>query len=151
MNPQNPEKFSPRRVNLILLILLLLYPLIGMGIDLIAPSLPAISHDLGVSSTISKNLITLYLFGYAAGNFLIGFLSDTLGRRKLLMVSLLVLGNITVGGTGKTPLVIALARILAEHGYKPGIVSRGYGGQAATTPQRVTAGSNPLETGMKHC
>src|ERR1700745_2496092 len=38
-----------------------------------------------------------------------------------------VVGNLTVGGTGKTPLVIWLARRLAERGLKVGIVSRGYG------------------------
>ncbi|HVV68410.1 MAG TPA: multidrug effflux MFS transporter [Gammaproteobacteria bacterium] len=87
---QNTKSLSTQRINLILWTILLLYPLLGMGIDLIAPSLPAISHDLGISNAISKNLIALYLIGYAAGNFLIGFLSDALGRRKLLMVSLFV-------------------------------------------------------------
>ena len=38
-----------------------------------------------------------------------------------------VVGNLTVGGNGKTPTVIALAKYLLEHGLKPGIVSRGYG------------------------
>ena len=36
-------------------------------------------------------------------------------------------GNITSGGTGKTPLVIYLAQLLLKHGKKPGIISRGYG------------------------
>lgn len=41
----------------------------------------------------------------------------------------IIVGNITVGGTGKTPLVIYLAQLLREHGYNPGIVSRGYKGK----------------------
>lgn len=42
-------------------------------------------------------------------------------------VPVIVVGNITVGGTGKTPMVIALAQALREQGFKPGIISRGYG------------------------
>ena len=44
-------------------------------------------------------------------------------------VPVIVVGNITVGGTGKTPLVIYLAQLLRKHGYNPGIVSRGYKGK----------------------
>jgi tetraacyldisaccharide 4'-kinase len=44
-------------------------------------------------------------------------------------VPVIVIGNITVGGSGKTPLAIALADALATHGWRPGIVSRGYGAQ----------------------
>lgn len=39
-----------------------------------------------------------------------------------------VVGNISVGGTGKTPLIIKLAELLQQWGYQPGIISRGYGG-----------------------
>ncbi|MGD0275019.1 MAG: tetraacyldisaccharide 4'-kinase [Syntrophales bacterium] len=39
-------------------------------------------------------------------------------------------GNITVGGTGKTPMVIAIARLLLERGHHPAVISRGYGGKA---------------------
>ncbi|MEO8738402.1 MAG: tetraacyldisaccharide 4'-kinase [Casimicrobiaceae bacterium] len=47
-----------------------------------------------------------------------------------LPVPVVVVGNITVGGSGKTPLTIALATELAARGWQPGIVSRGYGASA---------------------
>jgi len=49
-------------------------------------------------------------------------------------VPVIVVGNITVGGTGKTPLVKALITYLKAVGYKPGIISRGYGGKAPQYP-----------------
>ena len=45
-----------------------------------------------------------------------------------ISVPLVIVGNISVGGTGKTPLLIALCELLKKQGIKPGIVSRGYGG-----------------------
>lgn len=54
-------------------------------------------------------------------------------------VPVIVIGNITVGGTGKTPLVIWLAQLLAQAGYRPGIVTRGYRGKSPAWPVTVTA------------
>ncbi|MHB1677500.1 MAG: tetraacyldisaccharide 4'-kinase [Sulfuriferula sp.] len=62
-------------------------------------------------------------------------------RSQRLTVPVVVIGNISVGGTGKTPLVIWLAQQFIERGWHPGIISRGYGGTAATA-LRVTADSN---------
>jgi tetraacyldisaccharide 4'-kinase len=58
-----------------------------------------------------------------------------------------VVGNITVGGTGKTPLVAWLANHLREEGFRPGIVSRGYRGRADTWPQQVRPDSDPVMVG----
>ena len=43
------------------------------------------------------------------------------------VVPVVVVGNITVGGTGKTPLVIAIVEMLRAHGWRPGVIARGYG------------------------
>jgi tetraacyldisaccharide 4'-kinase len=63
-------------------------------------------------------------------------------KTHTLPVPVIVVGNITVGGTGKTPLIIWMAGFLKNSGFKPGIISRGYGGRSATWPQWVTADSN---------
>lgn len=62
-------------------------------------------------------------------------------------VPVIVVGNITVGGSGKTPLVIWIARKLEEYGYKPGIVARGYRGSAHHWPQQVRGDSDPVAVG----
>lgn len=58
-----------------------------------------------------------------------------------------VVGNLTVGGTGKTPLVIWLARKLTARGLKVGLVSRGYGASAAQTPRPVNIESHWQDVG----
>ncbi len=57
-----------------------------------------------------------------------------------------VIGNLTVGGGGKTPATLALARALALRGERPGIVSRGYGGRVRM-PTPVRAGDDAAEVG----
>ena len=69
--------------------LLCLMPIIGMCIDLVAPSLPAIGQSFSVAASVAKSVISLYLLGFAFGNFLSGFLIDSYGRQKIIRLSLL--------------------------------------------------------------
>ena len=68
-------------------------------------------------------------------------------KKTKLPVPVIVVGNITVGGTGKTPLVIWMVEFLKQNGYKPGVISRGYAGAASSSPQAVTADSDPAQVG----
>ncbi len=86
---------------------------------------------------------------------LIAFLRRTLYRfgifsSYLLPVPVIVVGNLTVGGSGKTPLVLWLVGRLREQGWQPGIISRGYGGSgvgAGVGALSVEATSSALEVG----
>lgn len=70
-----------------MLILFSFVPLTGMSIDLFAPSLPGISASLNITPAVAKMVISIYLIGYALGNFVVGILTDALGRRTLLRLS----------------------------------------------------------------
>lgn len=63
-----------------------------------------------------------------------------------LPVPVIVVGNFTAGGTGKTPLVIALARFFRAEGYRPAIVSRGHG-RKSVQPLQVAADTDVSECG----
>ena len=65
-----------------------------------------------------------------------------LGRHRAI-VPVIIVGNITAGGTGKTPVTIWLAGELQKRGFKAGIVSRGYGGSKSSTSMRVDTASDP--------
>jgi len=60
---------------------------------------------------------------------------------------LVVVGNITVGGTGKTPIVIALVERLQKRGLRPGVVSRGYGASAPQSPLVVNSSTGASQCG----
>jgi tetraacyldisaccharide 4'-kinase len=69
-----------------------------------------------------------------------------LARSTRLACPVVVVGNLTVGGTGKTPLVCWLAGQLIELGFKPGVVSRGYGG-SSRAPRLVQGSDNSDKVG----
>ncbi len=68
-------------------------------------------------------------------------------KKTKIAVPVIIVGNITVGGTGKTPLILFLARLLREEGYKPGIISRGYGGNSEVWPLWVDDKSTAEQVG----
>lgn len=78
-------------------------------------------------------------------------------KSNALDVPVIIVGNLRVGGTGKTPTVLAIAKRLCEEGFHPGIISRGYKGaysdneQSLTAPHEVTQVSNPLKMGDEPC
>jgi len=81
-------------------------------------------------------LVAIRKWGYQSGVF----------SSVTLPVPVIVVGNITVGGSGKTPLVLWLADFLSAQGKHPGIISRGYGGDARQATA-VTLGSDAAQVG----
>ncbi|WP_201606775.1 tetraacyldisaccharide 4'-kinase [Psychrobacter immobilis] len=66
-------------------------------------------------------------------------------------IPVMVIGNISVGGSGKTPLIIALVSYLQKKGINVGVISRGYGGDTSQMPALVSATSLPRVVGDEPC
>ncbi|MDB5746570.1 MAG: tetraacyldisaccharide 4-kinase [Massilia sp.] len=91
------------------------------------------------------SLVFRGLAALRAGLYRAGFLEA--GR---LPVPVIVVGNIFIGGTGKTPLTIWLAQALRDAGLTPGVISRGHGGEAeggSHAPRAVTPESDTRDVG----
>jgi len=101
-------------------------------------------YRLGFLSLILFPISLLYglLFNLQRGLYRTGIL-----QRKRVTAPVIVVGNLTVGGTGKTQLVISIARHLAANGYRPGIIARGYKGTSPVWPREVEVDTNPEEVG----
>jgi tetraacyldisaccharide 4'-kinase len=71
-------------------------------------------------------------------------------KSEVLAVPVIIVGNLRVGGTGKTPTVLALAKALQIKGFHPGVISRGYEGQLQGV-QEVSSASSPKDLGDEPC
>lgn len=83
---------------------------------------------------------------------LISYIRKNLYKYNILIkykfnLPVIVVGNISVGGTGKTPLVIYIANYLSKQGFKPAIISRGYGSKLTNNISLVAINSDPMQFG----
>lgn len=99
------------------------------------------AKDYGALKIVAHILSFFYLFIVNFRNWLYDY---KILKEARLACPVISVGNITVGGTGKTPCVILLARMLQEKGLKPAVISRGYGGRKTGPMNVVSDGHNIL-------
>ena len=110
-------------------------------------SAPAFWERRGIISWLLWPLSKLFGLFVASKNALRDL---GIGAGKPFSVPIIIVGNLRVGGTGKTPIVIALAERLRARGFYPGIISRGYGGRSQakqSNPMQVNSQSDPAVVG----
>lgn len=89
-------KFDKRYIAVIMLITA---PLSGLGIDIYTPSLPSVTHYFSTTAALVKLTLSIYFLGYGIGQFFWGILSDSFGRRQLILLGLLIFVLATLGIT----------------------------------------------------
>lgn len=99
-----------------------------------------------------KNIFCYFLFPLSLLYRFIILIRKFLYKIKLfkfhkINIPVIIVGNITVGGTGKTPLVIALVKALHKQGFSPAVITRGYGGKNKKWPVFVDKNSDPTWVG----
>ncbi len=97
-------------------------------------------------------LVNFTLVPFSAVFFILSCIRLWLYKFKILKVNdsslpVIVVGNITVGGTGKTPIVISIVNYLKSQNKKVGVVSRGYSGRYSQESIEVTLSSDPMQCG----
>ena len=104
-------------------------------------------NDDAAMGRFSPTRAILYLFSllYRPAIHLRNFLYDhQILTSAKLSCPVISIGNITVGGTGKTPCVVMLAKILQWHGFRPAVISRGYGAAKPKPVNIVSDGKTVL-------
>ena len=101
----------------------------------------------GKRARAARTLLTPFEMGYRGVVVTRGWLYDKgLFRSEEFSAPVISVGNLSVGGTGKTPVSAWIATRLAEKGAKPGIVLRGYGGDETLVHERLNPGVPVVES-----
>jgi tetraacyldisaccharide 4'-kinase len=119
----------------------------GTALKKLAPRLREIWYIDTAVSVLNPLILVLHLLSllYRATVSLRNLMYNSgIFKQNKLPCTVISIGNITVGGTGKTPTVIMLAKMLKEKGYRPAILSRGYGGKTKSPVNVVSDGSKIL-------
>lgn len=81
----------------IVLVLLLISPIEQLGFDITAPALPSIGDEFGASNEFVQNSMTTYALGMAVGVLPVGLISDSIGRKRILLAALALVGTTCLG------------------------------------------------------
>lgn len=86
----------------------MIIPLVGAGVDIHVPSLPAISQFFHSSQSLMQSSVTLYLIGYGIGQLLVGSLADSFGRRIILLTGTVIYVFACIGSALASSMLIFL-------------------------------------------
>lgn len=85
-------------------------------------------QNFGIKKNLSSKILSFLFFPLSLLWIVISLLKKNLTKQYKSKLKVICIGNLTVGGTGKTPFAIYTYKLLKELGYKPVFLTRGYGG-----------------------